>query len=277
MQKYILKADGAQEIFDEEKIKSSLQRAGTEPENVASIIDIIKKHLEEISKSKDIYRLVIKHLTKKQPEAAMRYTLKEAMMDMGPTGYVFEKYMAKILKEYGYDTKVGTIVKGFCVDHEIDVIACKGGKHYMIECKYHNNRGVKSDIQTALYVYARFLDLEKANPNNGEDYQFDNAWLATNTKCTSECIKYANCVKMRIIAWHYPEDKNLEYYIEKKKLYPVSVLPGLKKVNKERLFENNIFTVKDLLKQSSSMIQELLSIDKSAADMLLAKAAMIIL
>ena len=73
----------------------------------------------------------------------------------------------------------------------------------------------------------------------------------------------------------YPEDKNLEYYIEK--LYPVSVLPGLKKVNKERLFENNIFTVKDLLKQSSSMIQELLSIDKSAADMLLAKAAMIIL
>ena len=56
----------------------------------------------------------------------------------------------------------------------------------------------------------------------------------------------------------------------------MSVLPGLK-VNKERLFENNIFTVKDLLKQSSSMIQELLSIDKSAADMLLAKAAMIIL
>ena len=70
MQKYILKVDGAQEIFNEEKIKSSLLRAGTEPENVAYIVDIIKKHLEEISKSKavsythlDVYKRQASNIT----------------------------------------------------------------------------------------------------------------------------------------------------------------------------------------------------------------------
>lgn len=277
MEKYIIKEDGEQEVFSEEKIKKSLLRAGTEQKVANYIIGVIKEHLEKVSESKDIYRLVLKQLKKKQPNAAIKYTLKKALMNMGPAGYVFEKYIAKILGEYGYRTQVGQIVKGSCVDHEIDVIAHRDSNHYMIECKYHNNKGAKSAIQTALYVYARFLDLKKANIDNREDYNFKEVWLATNTKCTSTAIKYASCVKMGIIAWRYPKDKSLEYYIEKKKLYPISILPGLKKNQRDKLFENNILTVKDFLRNSPQSIEHLLSINKSASDRLFARAAMIIL
>ncbi|GAI02479.1 unnamed protein product, partial [marine sediment metagenome] len=60
-------------------------------------------------------------------------------MDMGPEGFVFEKYIAKILREYGFITEVGRILNGHCVNHEVDVIAKKENQVCMIECKYHNS------------------------------------------------------------------------------------------------------------------------------------------
>ncbi len=276
MQKTIIKEDGEREVFRQEKIKKSLLRAGAEPKTADHVIGVIQEHLEKISESKHIYKLALKHLRKKQPEAAIKYTLKKALMNMGPAGYVFEKYVAKILKEYGYRTEVGKMVHGACVEHEIDVIAHQGDSHYMIECKYHNNKGAKSSIQTALYVYARFLDIKKANKDRRQDYQFKEVWLATNTACSSMVKKYASCVKMGVIAWHHPQEKNLEYYIENKKLYPISILPGLKTKQRDQLFEKDIVTVKDLLAHSPQAIASLLSIKKSAADRLLAKAAMTI-
>lgn len=117
-------------------------------------------------------------------------------------------------------------------------------------------------MKTVLYIYARFLDLKKGNRHNSHPYQFSQAWLATNTKCTTEAIKYAQCVNLNLIAWHYPEEKNLEYYIEYKKLYPISILPELKKKEKQKLFESNIYTIQDFLKTPPSIIAEILSTDQ---------------
>ncbi|MDD3520473.1 MAG: restriction endonuclease [Actinomycetota bacterium] len=248
MEKLIQKEDGSQELFDTEKIKKSLLRAGADKKIAEYIIKKVENELKgELVKAKDVYRLALTYLKKKQPPVAIKYTLKKAMMDFGPTGFVFEKYIARVLKEYGYKTEIGKIVKGFCVEHEVDVVAEKNSEHYMFECKYHNRNETKSDVKTALYIYARFLDIKKASDENKTNYNFSKAWLATNTKCTSEAIKYAECVGLGIIAWHYPDDKNLEYYIENKKLYPVTILPGLKLKQKEALLDSDILTIKDLL------------------------------
>lgn len=248
MEKLIQKEDGSQELFDEEKIRTSLLRAGADEKIADFIMNKAKNKLKgELIKAKDIYRLALTYLKKKQPPVAIKYTLKKAIMDFGPTGFIFEKYIARILKEYGYKTETGRIVRGYCVDHEIDVIAEKNSEHYMFECKYHNRNETKSDIKTALYIYARFLDIKKAGDENKTNYNFSKAWLATNTKCTTEAIKYAGCVGLGIVAWHYPAEKNLEYYIENKKLYPVTILPGLRLKQKEKLLDNDILTIKDML------------------------------
>ena len=114
MERFIQKVDGSQEIFDEEKIKISLLRAGANEDIAYSIIQKVKEQLKgELIKAKDVYKLALGYLKKKQPNIAIKYTLKKAIMDFGPTGYVFEKYIGKILQEYGYKTQVSKIIKGF--------------------------------------------------------------------------------------------------------------------------------------------------------------------
>ncbi len=62
-------------------------------------------------------------------------------MELGDTGYPFEKFVAALLRSEGYETKVGVIVQGHCVTHEVDVVAENDRHHYMCECKFHNSQG----------------------------------------------------------------------------------------------------------------------------------------
>ena len=196
---------------------------------------------------------------------------------MGPEGFVFEKYIAKILMEYGFVAEVGQILNGRCVNHEVDIIAEKENQVCMIECKYHNSRGTKSDIKTALYIHSRFLDLEKAyrkkDINNNTHFE---AWLVTNTKCTSDAIKYAGCVGLKILAWHYPEVENLEYFIETKKLYPISILSTITERQRDILFDSNIILAKELGSYKMDSLAELISVRQSRASKILNEVAIIL-
>ena len=78
-------------------------------------------------------------------------------------------------------------------------------------------------------------------------YQSCKALLVTNTKCTTNAVKYAKCVGMDIIGWHYPKKESLENLIEQKKLYPITCFPFLKKQTRNQLIANNIILAKDLL------------------------------
>lgn len=208
---HVVKADGEEELFSEEKIISLLIRAGVSKELASETVRRVKKKARAGVSSNDIYKHVLRDLRGKEPAAAMKYSLKRALMKLGPAGFIFEKYVAAILQEYGYAVEVGKIVKGYCVNHEVDVIAQKGNRHFMVECKYHNRPGIRSDVKVALYVHARFLDVEKSwREQSGHRQKFYQAWLVTNTKATSEAIKYGNCVGMNIVAWRYPPERGLE-------------------------------------------------------------------
>lgn len=275
-EKYITKKNGTHELFDEEKVKKSFLNAGADTNTAVSTVNSIKNSLRNYIQTKDIYGQAVKQLAKKQPSVALKYTLKKAIMDLGPTGYVFEKYMAKILKEYGFKTQVSCFVPGFCVDHEVDVVAEKDGEHYMIECKYHNDLDIGCDIKIALYVQGRFQDIKKSCEANLNNYNLKEGWLATNTKVTSEVIKYANCVKLRVIAWHYPKEQNLEYFIENKKLYPVSILQGLNNQQKIILFNQNTITIQDLLEYTPDSIARTIHISPVFAHRLFEQAEMLL-
>jgi len=161
-------------------------------------------------------------------------------MILGPTGFPFEKFIARMLKEYGYKTRKNVHARGKCVTQEIDVTAKKGKKKYMIECKYHNTPGKRSDLKVVMYTYARFLDVKRK--------KFNQPWLVTNTNCTSEAIKYAKCMNLKIIGWRYPRKDCLEKILVQKNLYPITVLtiPTLKV--KRKLVGANLMLVRDLLK-----------------------------
>lgn len=260
MKKYVLKASGNKELFSEGKIYSSLLKAGALPSLASKTVKEVQSKLNGEIDTDKVYNSVLEKLTNLEPQIAIKYSLKRAIMKLGPAGYLFERYIARILQEYGYTTEVGRIVNGHCVSHEIDVIAIQNNQHFMVECKYHNQPGTRSDIKIALYIYARFLDVERAwKLKEGHGSMFHQAWLVTNTKCTSDAIRYASCMNMKIIAWHYPKDASLGYLIENKELYPITILPTLENVSIEKLGAKGILLAKELLKYSTDDLSKILS------------------
>jgi Holliday junction resolvase-like predicted endonuclease len=244
----IIKASGEREKFSKKKLCQSLKRAGAGSRLADRVCREVSKFVRPGIDTEKILDKAFSCLRKKNPILAARYNLKRAIMELGPTGFPFEQYIAQILREYGYAAKVGKLIRGRCATHEIDVVAAKSNRCFMIECKYHNNRGIRSDEKVALYVYARFLDVKKI---------FRQAWLVTNTRCTNQAVRYAKCVGLRIISWRYPQNEGLEYLIEKKGLYPITILPSLNRETRERLAQKKIMLAKDLLKYPANTLAQL--------------------
>ena len=234
----VTKADGTKQPYNQDNVRSSLTRAGVDDKTIAEILNSIDEKLFEGISTQEIYSFIHGELERRDGQLASRYNLKKAIMALGPTGYPFEKFFAGILKEYGYKTQTNLILDGSCVQHEIDILAEKDGKRIVIESKFHNRAGTKSDVRSVLYTHARFLDVKDRN-------SIDEHWLVTNTKATHDAVQYGKCNNMRIISWDKPKDFSVRYLIEKSHLHPITALEHLSKDEVRRLLEEGTVFVKD--------------------------------
>jgi hypothetical protein len=249
----IKKATGEYQPFEGNKLRESLLRTGAPNRFAADVVKQVAKYESRFRTTDDLYRFTHQQLVRKDKQAAMRYRLKRAMFDLGPTGFPFEKYVARLLENQGYATQTGIYVRGYCVSHEVDVLATKGKDTYLYECKFHLTKGSRSGVKVALYIKARFEDIARGyEVDNNLDRQapkqkISGAYLVTNTKCTSEAIKYARCAGLGIISWRYPFDRGLESMIDDSRLYPITVLMSLNRFSKRRLLNLGVVTVQDIL------------------------------
>lgn len=244
----VKKASGELEPFSEKKVISSLLRAGADTALSDKIVAHVKKELYESIPTQKIYSHIFELLKKEQSPSLGRYNLKKAIMDLGPTGYPFEKFVAALLQHSGYRVETGVEVRGRCVTHEIDVIAQKDDQRVMVECKFHNQPGTRSDIKVALYVKARFDDVTAI---------FTHAWLVTNTKLTSDAIQYGECAGMKLIGWSYPSSGSLQDLIEESGLHPVTCLTSLSQNQKQTLLSSNIVLCRDIATANEDILSSL--------------------
>ena len=235
---FITKASGEKSKYSEEKIRTSLKRVGANEEQIDTIIDQVAAQLYEGIPTKKIYKLAFNLLKEGSRHLAARYHLKQAIMELGPSGYPFEKYFSEILKKQGFETQVGMIVQGNCVTHEIDVIAKKENKVFVVECKYHNLRGIFCDVKIPLYINSRFLDVEKEWLKTLENKStVHQGWLVTNTRFSSDAIQYGVCAGLKLLGWDYPVNESLKDQIDALGLYPITCLTSLTKTEKQRLLD----------------------------------------
>jgi hypothetical protein len=139
-------------------------------------------------------------------------------------------------------------IKGLCVSHEIDVIAQNDKDFLMAEVKFHNRKGMKSDLKVVLYVKERFDDIAKSEfwQNINKDLE-KGFWLITNTKFTTKAIQYAECSPgLRLMGWNYPEGASLNEFIDNAKLYPLTCLESLSKHDKKLFLKKNIVLCREL-------------------------------
>ena len=157
------------------------------------------------------------------------------------------------MRAKGYKTRTRVMVKGRCIEHEVDVVLDKDGKTIGAELKFHNTPGFKTDLKTALYVRARYWDIQWGAEDRKEKAGIDEGWLVTNTKFTGNAIDYASCSGIKLLGWSYPKQNGLLEEMCRAKVYPVTTLTTLSRAEKRLLVEQGVVAVDELLRGSSSL------------------------
>jgi hypothetical protein len=213
------------------------------------IVAEIERTLTPGMQTHDIYKKAFAMLRVSTDPVAAKYSLRRAIFGLGPTGFPFEDFLAKLFESEGYTTRRRILIRGKCATHEVDVAAYKKDHSFVTEAKFHMRPGIKSDLQVVLYSYARYLDLQ-SHPICKEDRcGIDSLLVVTNTKFTHTAIRYAECSGLDLLSWDYPKKNSLQERIETSGLYPITVLTGLSNKQKVLLIERGVILCNELLRK----------------------------
>ncbi|MFW6369950.1 MAG: restriction endonuclease [Bacteroidota bacterium] len=253
----VQKASGETEPFSVEKLIGSLESTGAHPNEIAQIVQNISGWIYNGVTTRHIYRRAYHLLQQKRNHLASRYKLKKAIMELGPTGFPFEHFVAKIFDAMGFSTLTGQVMNGCCVTHEMDVVAIKGKEEHLIECKYGKSPGKSVSVQVPLYVRSRVNDVIKKQKESAEFDGFTfHGWVVTNTRFTSDATDYGKCSGLHLLSWDYPAGKGMKDIIDREKIYPVTVLASLTDKQKQFLLEQDVVICRQLI-QEKELINEL--------------------
>lgn len=251
----IIKSDGSSEPFHAERLNTSLRRAGAPPHVADQITEIIAQSVVPGARSKEIYARAFALLRKEGRPIAARYALRRALFELGPTGHPFEDFVSHLFVREGWSVETRKMIQGKCVTHEVDFYATSPSEALAAELKYHNDPGYKTDVKTVLYVKSRFDDIFSCDPHL-QTCLIDRGLLVTNTKFTSEAIKYAECAGVGLLGWQYPLKDNLLERMNRARVYPISTLTTLSRSEKRLLIEEGIIAV-DMLRERRNELRAL--------------------
>jgi Holliday junction resolvase-like predicted endonuclease len=240
---FVKKYSGKKVKFSVSKLSLSLIKSGADKAMVDTIVKKVSNEVYDGISTKEIYNRAFVLLKGKNRHLASKYKLKRAIYELGPTGFPFERFISRLLRYSGYTTENNVILKGKCVTHEIDVIAKKENITTLVECKYHNEQGLKCNIKIPLYIQSRYLDVKE---NYKENKKLDAGWVVTNTKFTEDAIQYGICSGLYLLSWNYPVDNGLKDRIDRLGLYPITVSTLLTKREKQFLINRDVILCRDL-------------------------------
>jgi len=262
VKKYVINSTGDREPFSPQKVYKSARRAGASKALAEKTVTLIEPKVKSGTRTSVIYREIKKILRQENPGVNIRFSLKVGMRKLGPSGFPFEKFIGEVFTRLGFEVRTNVYLSGACLeDYEIDFLARKGNLVYVGECKYRNIAGDKVHLDNVLANQARFLDLLagsyfKSDIYSDHDISGNSArykdcqirsMMVTNEKFTSRAVVYSRCQGIELLGWRYPNNKGLEYLIEKNGLYPITILPSLRGHLQDVLVSKEIMLAKDIL------------------------------
>ena len=244
----VVKYSGDIVEFNKEKLRHSLLKSGADVEVVDDILQQIKSQIYDGIATKKIYKLAFALLKKNNKSHAARYNLRTAIQQLGPAGFYFEKYIARLFEVEGFETQTNLQLQGKCVWHEIDVVVKKDNRVEMIECKFHAHNDAVSDVKIPMYILSRFNDLNcQRHAVFTENDTISGCRIVTNNRFSTDAEKFATCSDIQLLSWNYPEKQCLRKKIDQNGLYPITCLTTLTFSEKEKLLTMNVLLVKDIL------------------------------
>ena len=233
--------------FEISKLENSLRNSGAGEQSLKRVLETILPKCFDGITTGELYRMAFEELKKISNSVAARYSLKKALLELGPAGFYFEQWIARVFQNIGYKTETGQLIKGHAVTHEADVIAKKDDKTYWVECKFRNAEDTKISVTTPMYVLSRIKDISDIQYNLfGTKTEFTAGWLITNTYFTKDSVAFSEYYGLRLLSWDYPKDKNIKSLVNQNALYPITCLTTLDGKQKQKLLEEKCVLAKEL-------------------------------
>ncbi len=245
----VRKASGEIEAFRKEKVVNTCINLGVRRNAAWKVADEVRSRAYDGITTKEILSLTFEILEKYKPEIRLVRDLREAIA-MLPPKPEFEEFARKLLRARGYRVSGSTVLKGACIEHEIDGIAEKDGEVIYLEVKHHQRFHTPTPLEVSLSVWATLEDLKEGFEKGYHRFPFTNALIATNTKFSLHAKLYALCKGLRILSWNFPEGGSFKDVIRKAKLYPTTFLKEVDSGLASRLFEEEGILTLDELSRS---------------------------
>jgi hypothetical protein len=245
----VTKADGSRQLFDGEKVVKTCIRMGATRSVAESVVKEIEARLYDGIETKEILQMVFKRLKRHRPSVRYHFDLRKALSLLNPAPD-FELFVQVLLREHGYDVTPNQIIRGRCVEHEIDAVARKNGKIFIVEVKHHYNYHTPISLDVSRISRAVFEDVTEGYEFGLNDRKIDRAMIVCNTKLSEHAKRYAECRGIHHIGWSSPQNHDLQTMIEAKHLYPITYLKRLNRVTRRKLLSHQIVLLKQLTEKN---------------------------
>ena len=243
---FVTKADGRKQPFDKSKIIRTCLRMHATEQQARAVANKVESKIYDGIPTKKVLQLIFAFLKEYKPEVAHEIDLREAIGLLRPKPD-FEVFVLLLLKEFGYAVAGAQLMKGKCVEHEIDAVALKDGEVVYVEVKHHFMHHTYTGLSVFLESRAVLEDLMEGYKERVNRINFNKALVVCNTKFSEHALQYAGCRGIDYIGWRAPDDQGLEWMIEEKKLYPITILKNLDKGVEEKLGDAGIVLLKQMV------------------------------
>ena len=271
MSVYVTKADGSRQLFDGGKIVKTCLRMGANREIADNISRKIESEIYDGVSTEEILDRIFRLLQEHRPVIKHLLDLRKGLSLMSSKPE-FELFVRTLLSENGYEVAPNRILRGKCVEHEVDGIARKDGVTYFVEAKHHSNYHTPTGLDESRIARAVLEDVLEGFEVGLNNWGIERAMIVTNTKFSEHARQYGKCRNILQIGWSSPPYHGLQDMIEEKRLYPVTCLKSLRKQTKERLASAGIVSLKQLIEREPEELANRTRISKRSLLRLLKEA-----
>ncbi|MCX8150188.1 MAG: ATP cone domain-containing protein [Candidatus Bathyarchaeota archaeon] len=275
MSVFVTKANGSKQPFDKNKVVQTCLRLGASQQIAFEVASKVEKRLYNGISTAKILQMIFRFLAKYRPSTRNFIDLRRglSLMRSKPD---FEVFVQLLLAHNGFEVTPNRLIKGKCVEHEVDAVAKKDGITYFVEAKHHVNYHAPTGLDESRIARAVLEDISEGYSLGVNELKVDCAMIVTNTRFSEQATRYGACRGILQIGWSLPEHLDLRSMIEAKQLYPLTCIKGLPRPVQERLSDAGIVLIKQLAEENPRRLARQIGLSQVMLDDVVEKARTII-
>lgn len=246
-------------------------RMGATKAIAESIAEEIEAIVHDGIETKKILQIIFRKVRKHTPSTKHQIDLRKALSLLNPVPD-FELFVQNLLSEHGYTVTPNQIIRGRCVEHEVDAIARKDGETLIVEVKHHFSYHTPTSLDVGRISRAVFEDVTEGFKLGFNNLKVDRPMIICNTKLSEHAKRYAHCRGIYHIGWSSPLNHDLQTMIEEKQLYPITYQRRLNLVNRKKLVSSGIILLKQLINKNPRDLSRQTGISKKDVELIIRKA-----